>query len=108
MEGVEFLTLEPRGRGGRAVECTGLENRRAQALVGSNPTPSVIHVVSQHSASTGIHGPPFEPTRASKEGAWWVRVERSEATGREAPVNPTPSVIKLPGIGPQAGARMNL
>ena len=28
-------------RGGRAVQCTGLENRRAQALVGSNPTPSV-------------------------------------------------------------------
>jgi hypothetical protein len=28
-------------RGGRAVQCTGLENRRAKALVGSNPTPSV-------------------------------------------------------------------
>ena len=30
------------GRGGRAVQCTGLENRRAKALVGSNPTPSAL------------------------------------------------------------------
>ena len=30
------------GMGGRAVECTGLENRqRRKSLVGSNPTPSV-------------------------------------------------------------------
>ncbi len=29
-------------RGGRAVQCTSLENWRAQALVGSNPTPSVL------------------------------------------------------------------
>jgi hypothetical protein len=29
-------------RGGRAVQCTGLENRRPQGLVGSNPTPSVL------------------------------------------------------------------
>ena len=28
-------------RGGRAVQCTGLENRRPKGLVGSNPTPSV-------------------------------------------------------------------
>ena len=29
------------GRDGRAVQCTGLENRRPKGLVGSNPTPSV-------------------------------------------------------------------
>ena len=27
-------------RGGRAAQCTGLENRRPKGLVGSNPTPS--------------------------------------------------------------------
>jgi hypothetical protein len=31
--------------GGRAVECTGLENRqRRKAFVGSNPTPSAIKI----------------------------------------------------------------
>ena len=31
------------GMGGRAVECTGLENRqRRKSFVGSNPTPSAF------------------------------------------------------------------
>ena len=34
--------LERLRRGGRAVQCTGLENRRAQALAGSNPAPSAL------------------------------------------------------------------
>ena len=38
-----YLRLEGLGRGGRAVQCTGLENRRAQAHVGSNPTPSASY-----------------------------------------------------------------
>src|SRR5690606_34592834 len=51
--GVEAVRLEPNvrsgmyfyraRRGGRAVECTGLENQRAcKGTVGSNPTPSAF------------------------------------------------------------------
>ena len=30
------------GKGGRAAECSGLENRRVNSPVGSNPTPSAM------------------------------------------------------------------
>jgi hypothetical protein len=38
------------GRGGRAVEGTGLENRRGREItVGSNPTPSARQLISPQS-----------------------------------------------------------
>ena len=40
--------------GGRAVECTGLENRQGcEPFVGSNPTPSAKVLCQDHSANSG-------------------------------------------------------
>ena len=55
-------------RGGRAAECTGLENRQGLTpLVGSNPTPSAITLASRHGEAERIrkdqkpeHSPPVD------------------------------------------------
>ncbi len=53
-------------RDGRAVECTGLENRRVgNNLVGSNPTPSV--------ATTAVFAANERPLRQSAAGPFFSR-----------------------------------
>ncbi len=47
-----ILAMPTTRRGGRAVECTGLENQRALAgTVGSNPTPSALRQHDQGGAN---------------------------------------------------------
>jgi hypothetical protein len=96
----------PVGRGGRAVHCTGLENRRAQALVGSNPTPSVV-VSRRLVGGLLTHGPrcaraSWVPLRASPGGAvlrwippypptiWRVMVSRVPSGGKASPGSKEP------------------
>ena len=71
-------------RGGRAVQCTGLENRRPKGHVGSNPTPSV--------ELQRYEGMGFERCRAGSgratRRARWRRLRSGEAARRPIPPPP--------------------
>ena len=56
-------------RGGRAVQCTSLENWRPKGLVGSNPTPSASKIRRESMATLALAGTMFEPTRFFEEKA---------------------------------------
>ncbi len=98
-------------RGGRAVQCTGLENRRAQALVGSNPTPSVSPICALAETSRTRH-PPVRTharfsearlvgsSRAAREGCRRAPEVVLRETSEDAPpgapqLHPTPSVSPI-------------
>ena len=91
--------------GGRAVECTGLENRqRRKSLVGSNPTPSVWPFRPQEPPlGTETHKPLL--------GTGVGRVVRFHAFGEDAtsvatrPVNMAASCESCPGIIRQVNGR---
>ena len=68
-------------RGGRAVQCTSLENWRAKALVGSNPTLSVIE--EQDVEPTRTRAKPEDAPRVRAERANWSSAKAADRVVRE-------------------------
>ena len=66
-------------RGGRAAQCTGLENRSPQGRVGSNPTPSVSRT-ARSAILPALGTRPSNPRRSSLKIATWF-----EPSGRRRP-----------------------
>ncbi len=91
-----WLSRSPR-RGGRAAECTGLENRRAKAHVGSNPTPSAswhgicryliiicktCYIVASHAAPLLANGNRWDGNDRGKNSATRHRIGHGVGVAR--------------------------